>query len=165
MRWSAEISLKMGFQNGTNTTATAEEGYAMEVIFRDHRPVMAVICSSSLALGLPLAINMLSHLKVLAKQSTYCANLPPPCYVRLMHICTHNAFQVATDAKGRGVLRLLLLQQQINILEVPVICAQLALLAFPEWRAPVAFCTVFDIITRFTLMVRYMSNFAIALGR
>ena len=76
-----------------------------------------------------------------------------------------NAFQVATDAKGRGVLRLLLLQQQINILEVPVICAQLALLAFPDWRAPVAFCTIFDIITRFTLMVRYMSNFAIALGR
>ena len=82
-----------------------------------------------------------------------------------MHKWTHNAFQVATDAKGRGVLRLLLLQQQINILEVPVICAQLALLAFPEWRAPVAFCTLFDIITRFTLMVRYMSNFAIALGR
>ena len=70
---------------------------------------------------------------------------------------------------------MLLLQQQINILEVPVICLQLALLAFPDWRARVAgdtgtlfslaFCTVFDIIPRFTLMVRYMSNFAIALGR
>ena len=80
-----------------------------------------------------------------------------------------NSFQVATNAKGRGVLRLLLLQQQINMLEVPVICLQLTLLAFPDWRAPVkdyrAFCTVFDIITRFTLMVRYMSNFVIALGR
>ena len=53
-------SLKMDFQNGTNET----EGYAMEVIFRDHRLAMAVICSSSLTLGLPLAINMLSQLKV-----------------------------------------------------------------------------------------------------
>ena len=66
----------MDFQNGTNET----EGYAMEVIFRDHRPVMAVICSSSLTLGLPLAINMLFHLKVLAKQSIVFTCLLHPMY-------------------------------------------------------------------------------------
>ena len=64
-----------------------------------------------------------------------------------------------------GVLRLLLQHQQFNILEVLVIATQLFLLAFPAWKAPLVFCACFDIITRFALMVRYMSNFTIALGR
>ena len=68
LKLSVGISHKMDHQNVTNNTSS--EGYAMEVIFREHRPVMAVICSSSLTLGLPLAINMLSHLKVLSGQST-----------------------------------------------------------------------------------------------
>ena len=68
-------SLKMDFQNGTNET----EGYAMEVIFRDHRPVMVVICSSSLTLGRPLAINMLSQLKVFTNEG-----IVQPCLLHPM---------------------------------------------------------------------------------
>lgn len=52
------------FGHGTTTT---EGGYAMEVLFRDHRAVMTVICLTSLTLGLPLAVNMLHQLKVRCK--------------------------------------------------------------------------------------------------
>ena len=48
-------------------TTTIEGGYAMEVLFRDHRAVMTVICLTSLTLGLPLAVNMLHQLKVRCK--------------------------------------------------------------------------------------------------
>ena len=52
------------FEHGTTTT---EGSYAMEVLFRDHRAVMTVICLTSLTLGLPLAVNMLHQLKVRCK--------------------------------------------------------------------------------------------------
>ena len=42
----------------------AQEGYAMEVLIKDHRLVTAVVCFTSLTLGLLLAINMLVQLKV-----------------------------------------------------------------------------------------------------
>ena len=41
-----------------------EEGYAMEVLFTRHNVAMAVACVTSLTLGLPLVINMLTQLKV-----------------------------------------------------------------------------------------------------
>ena len=44
--------------------ASAREGYAMEVLIKDYRIMMAVACFTSLTLGLPLAINMLRQLKV-----------------------------------------------------------------------------------------------------
>ena len=74
-------------------------------------------------------------------------------------------FQVATNSRGRGVLRLILQQQQINILLVLVIATQLVILAFPTWKAPKTFCVSFDIILRFVLIVRYLFNFTIASGR
>ena len=44
--------------------AEEEEGYAMEMLFTHHNIAMAVACLSSLTLGLPLVINMLTQLKV-----------------------------------------------------------------------------------------------------
>ena len=63
------------------------------------------------------------------------------------------------------MLRLILQQQQINILLVLVIATQLVILAFPTWKAPKTFCVSFDIILRFVLIVRYLFNFTIASGR
>ena len=72
---------------------------------------------------------------------------------------------MATNASGRGVLRLVLQQKQFNLLEILVLCIQLLLLAFPIWEAPLMFCMLYEILTRFVLAGRYMSSLAIALGR
>ena len=39
------------------------DGYAMEVLFRDHHVILICICLGSLILGVPLAWNALWHLK------------------------------------------------------------------------------------------------------
>ena len=48
-----------------------EESYAMEILLRDHHVVLLVMCFGSLILGVPLAWNMLWHLRVRKKYSIY----------------------------------------------------------------------------------------------
>ena len=43
--------------------ATLAEGYAMEVLFRDHHVTLFCVSLGSLILGFPLAWNVLWHLK------------------------------------------------------------------------------------------------------
>ena len=81
------------------------------------------------------------------------------------HTSSIDRFQVATNARGRGVLRLILRQQQIALLGIPVICAHLLLLMFPTWKAPPLFCVCFHALDVSLLMNRYITNFAIAVGR
>ena len=74
-------------------------------------------------------------------------------------------FQVASDARGRGVLRLLLLQQQVNLLGVPCICLQLVALAFPSAKRSLPLCFAFEIMAYLLTMHFNISSLAIALGR
>ena len=66
----------------------------------------------SILLGLPLSVNMMWHL------------------------------QVANDNSGRGVLRLIRLHNYINLLCVPMICADLFILALPTEQLPLLMCGV-----------------------
>ena len=75
---------------------SATEGYAMEVLIRDFRLVMAIICVSSLTLGLPLAINMLSQLKVRHQPHYHHPLLFSCCIYR------HN-FSVVTLSNSQGL--------------------------------------------------------------
>ena len=151
----------MEVENGTTTEGTSEmRGHAMEELFREHRTAMAFICITSLILGLPLSINMLSQLKVGWR-------FHGPVSWTIWNWIWKNfaAFQVATNARGRGVLRLILQQQQMNLMLVPVKIFVIILLVLPAWEAPQALCIGFDILLRFALIVRYIFGFTIALGR
>ena len=50
--------------------------------------------------------------------------------------------QVANDNSGRGVLRLIRLHNYINLLCVPMICADLFILALPTEQLPLLMCGV-----------------------
>ena len=66
----------------------------------------------SILLGLPLSVNMMWHL------------------------------QVTNDNSGRGVLRLIRHHNYINLLCVPMICADLFILALPTEQLPLLMCGV-----------------------
>ena len=73
--------------------------------------------------------------------------------------------RVATDASGRGVLRLIQLHQRLSILSVPAICVQLALLLVPELKLPSPLCMCFEGLLIFMRMNQHLGSFAIATGR
>ena len=74
-------------------------------------------------------------------------------------------FQVATNVRGRGVLRLLLLQQQLRLLSIPALLLQLGILVFPLWQTPLLLCHLFEIVTFIVITQHIISSITIALGR
>ena len=89
----------------------------------------------SILLGLPLSVNMLWHL------------------------------QVANGDSGRGVLRLIRLHTHINLLCVPMICADLFILALPTEQMPLLMCGVMELVITFTWVNSSFRGLMIALGR
>ena len=73
--------------------------------------------------------------------------------------------RVATNASGRGVLRLILLQQRLNLLSVPIICMELLILCYPSEKMPKLFCVSFEGMFGFMLVNRQLSSICIGLGR
>ena len=132
------------------------------------------LLNSSLADGnLADVAGQLGQMVELSNQSQPNPGLRPirtPCtFVKhislFIHVHFKIIFQVATNASGRGVLRLILQQKRLNLLEILVLCIQLLLLAFPTWEAPLMFCMLYETLARFVLAGRWMSSLAIALGR
>ena len=76
-------------------------------------------------------------------------------------------FQIATDARGRGVLRLLLIQQQTNILCIPALCLQLFIVAYPSRSIPIAMplCLILEILFMVVSTNRIVAHLTLALGR
>ena len=101
----------------------------------DHQVVLSTICIASILLGLPLSNNMLWHL------------------------------QVANNNSGRGVLRLIQLHTYINLLCVPMLCADLVILAFPSTKMPSLMCGCLEWAVTFTWVNSSFKGFTIALGR
>ena len=129
-----------------------KESYAMELLFRDHHAVLLVVCFVSLILGVPLAWNMLWHLQV-RKNINQCVIAPK------------QFLQIATNAKGRGVLRLLLKQYQMNLLCVPGLLLQLFMTAFSSKSMPTLLCFFFEVLFFIVLNNRVVSDLSVALGR
>ena len=73
--------------------------------------------------------------------------------------------QVASDAKGRGVLRLLLLQQRFNLLSIVGLCQQLISILFQSVKSSPRLCFSFEIVTFAVSAHRIVSSIAITLGR
>ena len=75
------------------------------------------------------------------------------------------AFQIATGASGRGVLRLLLIQQQINLLCIPAICLQLYIVAFPSAILPSFLCLILEVLLLIVSTNGTIGHITVALGR
>ena len=108
--------------------------HALALLLSDYTIALVVICLVGLIFGTPLSANMLWNLRV------------------------------ATDASGRGVLRLILLQQRLNLLSAMLICMELLILAFPLGM-PSKFCIPFESAAWFILVNRQLSSICIGLGR
>ena len=74
-------------------------------------------------------------------------------------------FQIATDASGRGVLRLLLLGQRINLLAIPALCILLFTTGDPSQNMPNMLCILVRILIILVAANRVVSEPTVALGR
>ena len=111
-------------------------GYPMERLIREHSLFLYIITIGSLILGIPLALHILRHLRV------------------------------ASNARGRGVLRLLQREQQLNlILAVPAITGLLVIVIYPDVRMPWAPCLCLDVLVNLLALNRFMGCFTIVSGR
>ena len=101
----------------------------------EYQTSLSLVSLCSIALGVPLALNMLWHLRV------------------------------ANNARGRGVIRLILLQHLINLLYLPVISFNLLILAMPSREFPILVCGLLEYACEFAFNSRCVGSLAIALGR
>ena len=114
---------------------SSESEHVLSDILIDYQFALSTICIVSVILGLPLNINMLWHL------------------------------QVANNNSGRGVLRLIRLHTLINLLCVPMICADLIILAFPSEKMPLLMCVSIDWVTMFIWINGSFKGLMITLAR
>ena len=117
------------------TDNITEEGHSMGPLLENHQSVLSATCFVSLILGFPLAINMLWHL------------------------------QVSTGVSGRGVIRLIRLNQGINLLCVPLIVSEMLILAWPLQNLPSAVCAAFEWTVGFMRANHLLSGLSVALCR
>ena len=114
---------------------SSECEHVLKDILINYQIPLSTLSIISVILGLPLNINMLWHL------------------------------QVANNNSGRGVLRLIRLQTHINFMCVPLICANLIILAFPSERMPFLMCTCIEWLSMFIAYNGSFRGLMIALGR
>ena len=74
-------------------------------------------------------------------------------------------FQVASGARGRGVLRLLLVQQQIILFCIPAICLQLYIVVYPSAILPILPCLTLEILLMMVTTNGTIGHLTVALGR
>ena len=110
-------------------------GHSMGQLLSEYQTPLSLVSVCSLVLGVPLALNMLWHLRV------------------------------SNDSRGRGVVRLILLHQYINLLCAPVICTNLVILATPSREIHPLFCAFFEYGLDFAMTSRYVGSLVIAFGR
>ena len=129
----------------------------MEDLSMEHNVALLCIILGSLVLGFPLSLNVLWHLKAgLSNDKVILFFL----YIKLYHL-----IQVATNQSGRGVLRLLLIQHQINMICVPAMCLQIFLLANLPIHTPQWLCLFNEIMWTIVALNRIMNDAVVALGR
>ena len=124
----------MDTDNLTEHGTTVQE-HSMGQLMEHHQLVLSAACFVSLALGFPLAVNMLWHL------------------------------QVSTDVSGRGVIKLIRLNQGINLLCVPLIVSEMLILAWPLQNLPSAVCAAFEWTVGFMRANHLLSGLSVALCR
>ena len=119
----------------SSDNCSSECEHAMKNFLSDHQTGLSAICISSMILGFPLIINMLWHL------------------------------QVANNNSGRGVLRIIRLHTWINLLCVPMICADLIILSSPSKKMPLYLCGALEWVITFMWVNSSFRGLMIALGR
>ena len=72
---------------------------------------------------------------------------------------------MATTSKGRGVLRLILLRQHVNLLSAPALFLQLISILYPSIKTSAIICLAFEFLTFIVASSGNITNLAISLGR
>ena len=72
---------------------------------------------------------------------------------------------MASNAKGRGVLRLLLTQHRIDMVCIPLICIQALICANQSWMQYLPICYCFEILATIVVTNLSFSGFSVAFGR
>ena len=72
---------------------------------------------------------------------------------------------MASNAKGRGVLRLQLTHHRIDMLCIPLICIQALVCAYQSWMQYLPICYCFEILATVVVTNLSLSGFSVALGR
>ena len=114
-------------------------GHSMEHHLTDHQVPLSLVCLISLLFGVPLAWNMLWHLRV--------------------------ANGGSGDRNKKGVLQLILQKQHLNMLCVPVICIDLLILAWPSQQMPFPVCVFLECAALCVWNNHFLGSLSIALGR
>ena len=121
--------------NSSTANCSSECEHAMMELLSDHQVSLSIVCIASMVLGLPLMVNLLWHL------------------------------QVANNTSGRGVLRLIRLHAFLNLICLPMICADLMILASPSKKMPLYLCGCLEWVITFMWVNGSFRGFMIALGR
>ena len=74
-------------------------------------------------------------------------------------------FQIATSARGRGVLRLILYERRINLIAIPALCIQIFITAVPSKSRPHMLCVLLKLLVIIVATNRSVAEPAVALGR
>ena len=77
----------------------------------------------------------------------------------------YHLIQVATNQRGRGVLRLLLIQKQINMICVPAMCLQMFLLASQPSHVTQWVCLSDHIMWIIVALNQTVGDAVVAVGR
>ena len=151
--------------------------HILALLLRDHTASLCIMCLMSLIFGSPLAANMLWNLREyhsLPLWALYCdqywiKNQLFFLILNIMYKFVNSSGwlqpRVASNATGRGVLRLIQLQQRLNLLSVLIICMELVILYYPSEKMSDFFCIPFEGMFVFMLVNRQLSSIFIGLGR
>ena len=77
----------------------------------------------------------------------------------------HINFQIATTARGRGVLRLILYEKRTNLVAIPAMCIQIYIAADASTGRPQMVCVILKLLSIIVATNRSVGEAAVALGR
>ena len=126
---------EMAKEEGLDPNSGSVMDHSMGQLLTDLNVILFVVCITSLILGTPLMANALWHLRV------------------------------ASNASGRGVLRLIQLQYCVNLISVSSILLEMVILAMPARSMPSFLCLYLEVTAGFVRWNIILGGFSIAISR
>ena len=138
----------------TNSTHADSDSF-MEHILPSHNIPLFLICGASLFIGLYLAVNKFWHLQV--------AKLHFKPKDTSINYLTCN--QVSTEARGRGTIKLIAIHHWLDMGWIPIIAAQMGILATPATVMPTVACILLQVGFGILWFNSYQRGLVIAFSR
>ena len=140
----------------TNSTYVAVDPHCfMGHLLPSHNITLLLICGTSLFIGLYLAVNKFWHLQV--------AKLHFKPKDTNINYLTCN--QVSTEARGRGTIKLIAIHHWLDMGWIPIIAAQMGILATPATVMPTVACILLQMGFGILWFNSYQRGLVIAFSR